>query len=269
MQHPLLNIAIQAARNASKILLRFIDHIDSIKVDTKNRNDFVTEVDRLAEQEIINVIRKAYPNHGILAEESGRLEGNDYCWIIDPLDGTTNYIHGFPQYAISIAAKLRDKTEVGVIYDPIRHEMFTAARGAGAQLNNQRLRVSSRVTLENALIGTGFPFHETSQLERCMALFRAIFPKAEGRHAGSAALNLAYVASGRLDGYWEALLQEWDYAAGLLLVQEAGGLIGDFHGKPDYLDTGDIVAANPKIFKLLVECIEEALLPSRATMTQE
>ncbi len=258
--HPMLTIAIQAARQASKILLRFIDHLDSLDISTKARNDFVTEVDRLSELEIISVIRKAYPEHSILAEESGFSEGNDYCWIIDPLDGTTNYLRGFPHFAITIAFKHKQTIEVGIVYDPIRHELFTATRGQGAKLNDHRIRVSQNKKLENSLIGTGFPCREPHHLRPYMNIFEAVFPKTAGiRRAGAAALDLAYVAAGRLDGFWEASLKEWDMAAGTLLIQEAGGLVGDFHGEEYYLDNGNIIAGNPKIYKGLLDLIQIAL----------
>lgn len=258
--HPMLTIAIQAARQASKILLRFIDHLDSLDISTKARNDFVTEVDRLSEREIISVIRKAYPEHSILAEESGFSEGNDYCWIIDPLDGTTNYLRGFPHFAITIAFKHKQTIEVGIVYDPIRHELFTATRGQGAKLNDHRIRVSQNKKLENSLIGTGFPCREPHHLRPYMNIFEAVFPKTAGiRRAGAAALDLAYVAAGRLDGFWEASLKEWDMAAGTLLIQEAGGLVGDFHGEEYYLDNGNIIAGNPKIYKGLLDLIQIAL----------
>lgn len=258
--HPMLNIAINAARNASKIILRFLDRADAIDISTKNRNDLVTEVDKLAEQEIINTIRESYPSHSILAEESGEREGDEYCWIIDPLDGTINYVHGFPQFAISIALKQKDNLIIGVIYDPIRQELFTATRGGGAQLNSRRMRVSQCKKLENALIGTGFPFKEKQHFKPFINIFTELFPKTSGiRRAGSAALDLAYVAAGRLDGFWEAGLQQWDTAAGILMIQEAGGMVSDFHGDNDYLYTGNIVAGTPKIHKAILEVIEASL----------
>jgi myo-inositol-1(or 4)-monophosphatase len=258
--HPLLNIAIQAARNSSKIITRCIDHIENIKITEKQRNDFVTEVDRLAEQEIIKTITKAYPSHSILAEETGLIEGDDFCWIIDPLDGTLNYIHGFPQYAISIALKHRNKLEIGLIYDPIRHEQFTAVRGKGAHLNNHRMRVTNHNNLTSALIGTGYPaYEEHAELKNYLNMLAVIIPKiAEIRHTGSAALNLAYVAAGRLDGYWEFGLKAWDMAAGILMIQEAGGMTVDFNAEANYLENGSIIAGNPKILPLLMDCIRES-----------
>jgi myo-inositol-1(or 4)-monophosphatase len=224
MIHPLLNIGIQAARQASKVLLRYIDRLDTLVVTAKAKSDWVTEVDKQSEQEIIEVIRRAYPDHAILGEESGYSAGNEFTWVIDPLDGTTNYIHGFPHFSISIAVKQRDQLEAGVVYDPLRNELFTAARGQGSFLNDRRMRVSKVPKLENALIGTGFAVREVQSFPFFINIFSHIFPKSAGiRRAGSAALDLAYVAAGRLDGYWESPLKEWDMAAGVLLVQEAGG----------------------------------------------
>ncbi len=260
MQHPLINIATVAARSASKIILRFMDHMESIEVTEKNFNELVTEVDKLSEQEIINHIQKAYPDHSILAEETGHIEGNQYCWIIDPLDGTTNYVHSFPHFSISIAVKNNDKMEVGLVYDPIRNELFTAARGQGAHMNNRRIRVSECKKLENALIGTGFPYKKKQHIKPYLNTFESIFLKASGiRRAGSAALDLAYVAAGRLDGFWEASLKEWDMAAGILLIQEAGGMLSDFQGEDNYLFTGNIVAGNPKIHKAIQELVTTSL----------
>lgn len=261
MNHPMLNIAIQAVRNAARIIVRFVDRIDAIEVSEKSRNEFVTQVDHLSEQEIIQVIRKAYPNHAIFAEESGLSEGkDDFVWVIDPLDGTTNFIHGFPQFAISIALKHRGKLEVAVVYDPLRQELFTATRGGGALLNNRKIRVSQCKKLSAALVGTGFPFKGNNHLSSYLNTFEAIFPKTAGvRRAGSAALDLAYVAAGRLDGFWEIDLKEWDMAAGILLVKEAGGFVGDFHDEDNYLDSGNLVAGNAKIYKSLMTMIQESL----------
>lgn len=255
--HPMLNIAVSAARKAGDLIMRYTDRIDTLKVTSKARNDFVSDVDRMAEQAIIEVIRKAYPDHAILAEESGksagRTAGSDYEWVIDPLDGTTNYLHGFPQFAVSIAVREKGRLSQGVIYDPTRQELFTASRGKGAQMNNRRLRVTKSHSLEGALIGTGFPFRQQQHLEAYLNMFRAMFPDTSGiRRAGAATLDLAYVAAGRLDGFWEIGLNEWDMAAGVLLIQEAGGLVGDFAGGHDFMQTGNIVTANPKLFKLML-----------------
>ncbi|MDH3830894.1 MAG: inositol-1-monophosphatase [Gammaproteobacteria bacterium] len=254
--NPTLNIAIRAARSAGNVIIRNLGKLDTLAIHTKDRNDFVTEVDRQAEQEIIYILRKAFPGHGILAEESGFQEGDEYQWIIDPLDGTTNFLHGFPQFAVSIAMRHKGRLEHGVVYDPLRQEIFSASRGAGATLNDQRLRVTSRKTLEGSLLGTGFPFKSQQHLEVYLEMFRALFPQTAGiRRAGSAALDLAYVAAGRLDGFWEIGLSIWDMAAGVLLIQEAGGLSSDFSGGHDHLESGNIVAGNPKLFAEILKTI--------------
>ncbi len=229
--HPMLNIAVRAARTAGNVITRSMARLDSISIEAKDRNDFVTEVDREAENAIIGILRKAYPRHGILAEESGQSDGDDYQWIIDPLDGTTNFLHGFPQFAVSIALRHKGRLEQAVVYDPLSQELFTATRGDGAYLNDRRIRVSNRKGLEGALLGTGFPFKAQHHLETYLDMFRALFPQSAGiRRAGSAALDLAFVAAGRLDGFWEIGLSTWDMAAGVLLIQEAGGLSSDFSG---------------------------------------
>lgn len=258
--HPMLNIAVRAARSAGNIIVRNLDRLDTLTVQTKDRNDFVSEVDRQAEQEIIGILRKAYPDHGVLAEESGRQTGNDYQWIIDPLDGTTNYLHGFPQFAVSIGLQHKGRLEQGVVYDPLRQELFTATRGAGATLNDRRIRVTSRRSLDGALLGTGFPFKSQQHLDAYLAMFRSLFPMTAGiRRPGSAALDLAYVAAGRLDGFWEIGLSIWDMAAGVLLIQEAGGLSSDFRGGHDYLENGNLVAGNPKVFAEILKTIRPHL----------
>lgn len=258
--HPMLNIAVRAARNAGNIIARSVDRLDQLNITTKSDNDFVSEVDRQAEQEIIHTIRKAYPRHGILAEESGSQEGDEYVWIIDPLDGTTNFLHGFPQFAVSIALKHKGRLEQAVIYDPLRQELFTASRGSGAQLNDRRIRVTKRPDLDGALLGTGFPFKAQHHLDVYLETFKALFPMTAGiRRAGSAALDLAYVAAGRLDGFWEIGLSPWDMAAGALMVQEAGGLISDFAGGNEFIDSGNIVAANPRVFKAMLQKIRPHL----------
>lgn len=254
--HPMLNIAVRAARSAGNVITRNRDRIDQLSIQTKDRNDFVSEVDRQAEREIIHILRKAYPNHGILAEESGVREGDDYQWIIDPLDGTTNFLHGFPHFAVSIGLRHKGRLEQAVIYDPVQQELFTATRGSGAHLNDRRIRVSPRRELDGALLGTGFPFRAQQHLDPYLDMFRALFPHTAGiRRAGSAALDLAYVAAGRLDGFWEIGLSVWDMAAGVLLIQEAGGLSGDFIGGHDFLKHGNIVAANPKLFPIILKTI--------------
>lgn len=256
--HPMLNIAVRAARNAGDIIIRYVDRIDTLDITNKAENDFVSEVDHQAEQEIINVIRKAFPDHGILAEESGAHAGDEYQWIIDPLDGTTNFLHGFPQFAVSIALKHKNRLEQAVVYDPMRQEMFTASRGAGAKLNGQRLRVTKRNSLKGALLGTGIPFRpDFPYLDNYLAMLKALLPGSAGiRRPGSAALDLAYVAAGRLDGFWEFGLNPWDMAAGVLLVEEAGGLVSDFNGGFTHMETGNIVTASPKLFKSMLQAIK-------------
>jgi len=256
----MLNIAVRAARNAGNIIARSVDRLDQLTVTVKAENDFVSEIDRQAEQEIIYTIRKAYPNHSILAEESGSDGDNDFVWIIDPLDGTTNFLHGFPQFAVSIGLKHKGRLEQAVVYDPLRQELFTASRGCGAHLNDRRIRVSKHKELEGALLGTGFPFKQQQHLDAYLNTFKALFPMTAGiRRAGSAALDLAYVAAGRLDGFWEIGLNPWDMAAGVLLIQEAGGLVSDFSGGNDFLTTGNIVTANPKVFKAMLQKIRPHL----------
>lgn len=242
---PTLNIAVRAARAASSVIQRNVERVADLKIDTKSVNDFVTDVDRQAEQAIIATIQESYPDHAFLAEESGVTGDNENVWIIDPLDGTTNFLHSFPQYAISIALQQKGVLTQAVIYDPTRNEMFTASRGGGALMNNQKMRVTQRRTLEGSLIGTGFPFKEQERLELFLDTFRALFPMTAGiRRPGSAALDLAYVACGRLDGFWEFGLCPWDMAAGVLLIQEAGGAVSDMIGREDYLHSGDIIAGN-------------------------
>ena len=254
--HPTLNIAVRAARSAGNVIIRNLGRLDSLSVHTKDRNDFVTEVDKKAEQEIIYILHKAYPDHSILAEESGAHQGNDYQWIIDPLDGTTNFLHGFPQFAVSIALRHKGRLEQGVVYDPLRQELFTASRGGGAMLNDRRIRVTNRKTLDGALLGTGFPFKSQQHLETYLDMFRALFPQTAGiRRPGSAALDLSYVAAGRLDGFWEIGLNIWDMAAGVLLIQEAGGLCSDFVGGSNHLESGNLVAGNPKLFAEILKTL--------------
>ena len=259
--HPMLNIAVRAARNAGNLIVRYLDRVDQLTIDNKKRNDFVTEVDRQAEQEIISVIRKAYPNHAILAEESGEHPGDEYQWIIDPLDGTTNFLHSFPQFAVSIALRHRGRLDQAVVYDPLRQELFTASRGAGALLNDRRIRVSKQHSLEGALLGTGFPFRDQQYLEAFINMFRDLTRDTAGiRRPGSAALDLAWLAAGRIDGFWEIGLSIWDMAGGVLLIQEAGGLVSDFAGGHDFLDTGNIVAASPKLLAPILKQIHPHLV---------
>lgn len=262
--HPMLNIAIRAARQGGNIIARYVDKVDTLTVDTKQHNDFVTEVDRSAEQEVISVLRKAYPDHSILAEESGtsdaRNGSDEFQWVIDPLDGTTNFLHGFPQFAVSIALKHKGRLDQAVVYDPISQELFTASRGEGAMLNSKRLRVTKRIGLEGALLGTGFPFRQQEHLDAYLKMFKALHKDTAGiRRAGSAALDLAYLAAGRLDGFWEIGLSEWDMAAGALLIKEAGGMVTDFGGGDDYLKTGNVVAGTPKVMQAILKTIQPSL----------
>ena len=253
----MLNIAVRAARRAGSIINRASLDGGGLKVRAKQARDFVTQVDDAAEQAILDVVRKAYPAHGILAEESGASAGDgEYVWIIAPLDGTTNFIHGFPQYCVSIGVQRRGALAHAVVYDPPRNELFTASRGGGAFLNDRRIRVSKCARLDEALVGTGFPFKELSRLDLYAKQLRTLMQGSAGvRRAGSAALDFAYVACGRLDAFWEMGLSAWDMAAGALLVQEAGGLVGDLEGEQSYLESGDVCAATPKVFPALLEAL--------------
>jgi myo-inositol-1(or 4)-monophosphatase len=255
--HPLLNIAVKAARRAGSLINRAALDRSVLEVRAKRANDFVTQVDKAAEAAIIEIIRKAHPDHAILAEESGASAiKNEYCWVIDPLDGTTNFIHGFPQYCVSIAVQHKGATAHGVVYDPAKNELFTASKGRGAFLDDRRIRVSKCLQLKSALVGTGFPFKELSRLDLYMKHLNTIMQHSAGvRRAGAAALDLAYVAAGRLDAFWEMGLSAWDMAAGALMVQEAGGLVGDLAGEPGYLEKGDIAAATPKVFPELLRAL--------------
>ena len=262
---PLLNIAVNAARQAGDIIIRHMEQVDRLQITEKNKNDFFSEVDIKAEQAIIKAIAKAHPDHGYLAEESGSYQENaESLWFIDPLDGTNNYLHGFPFYCVSIGIRVKNRLEHAVIYDPLRHECFAASRGQGARLNDRRIRVSKQTQLSAALLGTGFPLHDPVLAQRYMPTFEALFGKCAGvRRTGSAALELAYVASGRLDGFWEFGLRPWDIAAGCLLIQEAGGLVSDLHGGEDYLKHGDIIAGTPKVFKSLYQTLMPVLHSSK------
>ncbi len=252
--HPLLNIGIRAARRAGEVIVRSLNRLESLTITSKGRNDFVSEVDRTAEQEIIGIIRHHYPDHAVLAEESGRSGESDTVWIIDPLDGTTNFLHGFPTFAVSIACQQKGRLEHAVVYDPMSQELFTASRGAGAHLENYRMRVSKQRSLEGALIGTGFPFRaNTRYIDAYLQMLKAAMLSTAGvRRPGAAALDLAYVAAGRIDGFWELGLSPWDTAAGTLLIQEAGGLIGTLTGA-EYCLGADVVAGTPKVYAALLE----------------
>ena len=253
----MLTIAVKAARRAGHIISRASLDLSQLTVSTKQQSDYVTEVDRAAEAAILDIIREAYPSHTILAEESGSLgPESDYLWIIDPLDGTTNFIHGFPQYAISIGLAHKGQLTHAVVYDTNRNELFTASKGSGAFLNEKRLRVSKRTRLAEALIGTGFPYRSFAHIDAYLAIFRELTEKTSGlRRPGAASLDLAYVAAGRLDGFWEFGLSPWDMAAGALLITEAGGLVGDLTGEADYMRGGNIVAGSPKIFAQLLRVL--------------
>lgn len=260
----MLNIALRAARKAGELIEQALERVDLVTIEEKSRNDFVTEIDKKAEREIIYHIRKSYPDHSMHAEESGLHEGKDpdYEWIIDPLDGTTNFIHGIPHFSISIACKVKGRLEHAVVYDPIKREEFTASRGRGATLNERRIRVSSRRGLDGALIGTGIPFNGDAfeNISPYLAAVEEIAGQTAGiRRAGSAALDLAYVAAGRFDAFWEMNLKPWDIAAGILLVKEAGGLISDFNGGQSYLETGNIVCGAPKVFKPTLQIIKKQM----------
>ncbi|MFI4914119.1 MAG: inositol monophosphatase family protein [Steroidobacterales bacterium] len=254
--HPLLNIGVRAARRAGEIIVRSLQRLESLEVSSKGRNDYVTDVDRAAEREIIAVIHKHYPQHAILAEESGRSGDNDMVWIIDPLDGTTNFLHGFPVFAVSIACEQRGRLECAVVYDPMRQEVFTAARGAGAHLENRRIRVSKQRGLEGALLATGFPYREDQRhADAYIEMFKALMVHVAGiRRPGAAALDLAYVACGRVDGFWEMGLKPWDTAAGTLLIQEAGGRIGTLTGAP-YAQGGNLVAGSPRVYEAMLAAL--------------
>lgn len=254
--HPTLNIAVKAARRAGAIINRASADLNLLKVSAKQDNDFVTEIDRAAESAIIEVLLDAYPDHAILAEESGQTGSSEFQWIIDPLDGTTNFIHGFPQYAVSIGLAQKGVVTQAVVFDPTRNELFIASKGGGAFLNDRRIRVSGRPRLSDALIGTGFPFRMFDHIETYLAIFREVMQKTHGvRRPGAASLDLAYVAAGRLDAFWEIGLSPWDMAAGSLLITEAGGLAGDLTGEPGYLQSGNIIAGTPKVFAQLLQLI--------------
>ncbi len=254
---PLLNIAVRAARRAGDLIVRNVDRVPSLGVRSKSRNDFVTEIDQLAERDIIETIRRSHPDHGFLGEESGRSGGDEFLWIIDPLDGTTNFLHGFPTFAVSLACQYRGRLEHGVVYDPMRQELFTTSRGDGAQLDGKRIRVSKQAELEGSLIGTGFPYRANARwIDEYLAMLKAVMQQTAGiRRPGAASLDLAYVAAGRIDGFWEIGLNAWDTAAGTLLITEAGGHIGTLSGG-EYRQGGNVIAGTPKVYEALVEALK-------------
>jgi myo-inositol-1(or 4)-monophosphatase len=251
--HGMVNIAIRAARRAGELMIRQLNQLEALKVTEKSKNEFVTQVDKAAEAGIIEIIRDHYPDHAILAEESGAAGEHEYQWIIDPLDGTTNYVHGFPVFSVSIAVTHKGELEHGVVYDPLRQEIFSASRGQGAQLDGRRIRVSKRTTLQQSLVATGFPYRANLvHIDRYLDMLRAVMLESSGvRRPGSAALDLCYVAAGRVDAFWELGLAKWDIAAGALIIREAGGRISDFRGADAYLDSGNVVAGNPKVYAAL------------------
>ena len=257
---PMVSIALRAARKAGDMIVRAADELDRLPVDSKGTNDFVSEVDRNSEREIIQQLSKTYPDHAFVGEETGRTgpEDAEYVWIIDPLDGTTNYLRGIPHYAVSIACTYKGKLEHAVIHNPVLREEFTASRGRGAQFNGRRIRVSNTQGLDAALVGTGIPFkgHCAEHLSTYSAALAEIASRSAGiRRAGAASLDLAYVAAGRLDAFWEMGLAPWDMAAGVLLVKEAGGLVGDFEGTEKFMESGNVVAGNPRAFKAVLQIV--------------
>ena len=273
---PMLNIALRAARKAAIHISRSVGQLDRIEINTKGVNDFVTEVDRAAEQIVISELQRTYPEHAILGEESGFIPGSradkegqeEYVWVIDPLDGTTNFIHGLPHFCVSVGCLRNGRMEHAVIIDPIRNEEFVASRGDGAQLNGRRIRVSKRASLDGALLATGFPFkpHQAKHLDDHMAIFKKLSSAPAGiRRNGSAALDLAYVAAGRYDGYWEMGLKQWDIAAGALLVLEAGGLVSDFRGGSNFYESGNIICGSPKCFKGLLATVQPHFIENPST----
>ncbi|TDR78308.1 inositol monophosphatase family protein [Paludibacterium purpuratum] len=256
--HPMLNVAIKAARRAGNVIQRASMNIDTIRVERKKHNDFVSEVDRAAEETIIETILEAYPKHAILAEESGAkgVGQAEYEWIIDPIDGTTNFIHGHTQYAVSIALAHKGQIQQGVVYDPNRNDLFTASRGVGAFLNDRRIRVSKRTSLNECVIATGFPVVDQSYIDTYLAMLKDVIGRTAGvRREGAAALDLCNVACGRVEGFWEFNLKPWDIAAGSLIIQEAGGIVTDMRGEQEWFESGDIVAGSPKVLAQLLHIL--------------
>jgi myo-inositol-1(or 4)-monophosphatase len=264
--HPMLNVAVKAARAAGAIINRAALDVEAVRISQKQVNDFVTEVDHASEAAIIETLLTAYPHHGIWAEESGKTHGaknSDFVWIIDPLDGTTNFIHGFPIYCVSIALAVKGKVEQAVIYDPSRNDLFTATKGRGAYMNDRRIRVSKRIDLRQCLISTGFPFRPGDNFNSYLRMMADVMQRTAGlRRPGAAALDLAYVAAGRFDGFWERPLQPWDMAAGIVLIREAGGYVSDMAGGTQMLETKSIAAGNEQILKGLMELLQRPIKPA-------
>lgn len=262
MMNPMLNIAIRAARKAGNIIAKHYEYRDNIETTEKGASDYVTNVDKAAEQAIIDTIRASYPDHSIITEESGVLTGkdNDIQWIIDPLDGTTNFVKGLPHFSVSIAIRVKNRTEVGVVYDPIKNELFTAIRGSGAKLNDLRLRIESKRDLSGTVLATGFPFKQPKYMPTHFAIMNALIEDcADFRRTGSAALDLCYLAANRVDGFFEIGLKAWDIAAGELIVREAGGIVTDFLGGHQYLNAGHLVAGTPRVVKEILAKIQPCL----------
>jgi len=260
--HPMLNIAVKAARRAGNLINRAADNLDHLTVTKKSHADYVSEVDRAAERIIIEALREAYPSHAILAEESGAQGESEYVWIIDPLDGTTNFLHGVPQYAVSIGLQHNGILTQAVVYDPTKNDLFTATRGRGAYLNDKRLRVSKRKEMADSLIGTGFPYTRFEHMDAYLDIFKDVMQKSAGlRRAGAASLDLAWTAAGRYDGFFETALKPWDLAAGALLITEAGGMVSDLHGSDTFIKSGHICAGNPDIHAQLLQIIAPHLTP--------
>jgi len=254
--HPLLNTAVRAARKAGEKIVRNVDQLHRIEVEYKGRADLVSFVDRDAEDAIVETIKRAYPNHAILAEEGGATEGSECEWIIDPLDGTTNFLHGIPHFAVSIAVRANNVIEHAVVYNPMLNEMFTATRGMGAHLDDRRIRVSQVDKLEHALVSTGFMLRNRDGYDRWCTSVRSVAGRCQAvRQAGAAALDLAYIAAGRHEAFYQAGLKPWDIAAGALLVEESGGIITDFEAGSKYLDSGDVLAGTPRIQEALREFV--------------
>jgi myo-inositol-1(or 4)-monophosphatase len=257
--HPMLNTAVKAARKAAALITRASYDVDKLTIRSKRKNDFVSEVDHAAEEAIIGVLRDAYPEHGFLAEESGETESErEYVWVIDPLDGTTNFLHGVPQYCVSIALLQKGVAQQAVVFDPNRNELFTASKGAGAYLNDRRIRVSRLDRVDEALVGTGFPFREMGNIDEYLRMMKNVMAGTAGlRRPGAAALDLAWVAAGRFDAFWEIGLSPWDMAAGALLVREAGGLVADLGGNEGFMESGRVVASNGKIFAAFLKLLHQ------------